>query len=112
MSRGVLEAGVALHYRTLVADFGKRNGGALADTEPLRSAPAPFPAMPDIERAVKDQPWVAFRANLSSVPPVDGRPCWPGCSSSRRLRLQRVRCRAADARIMLLRPPFERKKPP
>jgi hypothetical protein len=51
-----------------------RNGerttvGALADAEPLRSAPAPFPAMFVVERTVTEQALVAFGGNQYSVPP-------------------------------------------
>jgi transposase len=43
--------------------------GALADAEPLRPVPQPFPAMFHVERTVTDQALVAYRGNHYSVPP-------------------------------------------
>jgi transposase len=43
--------------------------GALADAEPLRTMPAPFPAMIEVERTVSNQALVAFRGNRYAVGP-------------------------------------------
>ena len=48
---------------------GKTTVGALAATEPLHPAPAPFPATLSVERSVSAQALVAFRGNRYSVPP-------------------------------------------
>jgi transposase len=46
--------------------------GALAEAEALRPAPAPLPAMLQVERTVTNQALVAFRGNRYSVPPGYG----------------------------------------
>jgi len=43
--------------------------GALAEVEPLRPAPAVFPATVEVQRQVRTQALVAFRGNRYSVPP-------------------------------------------
>jgi hypothetical protein len=43
--------------------------GELADAEPLRTMPAPFPAIIEVERMVSNQALVPFRGNKYSVPP-------------------------------------------
>src|SRR4051795_13072632 len=43
--------------------------GALADAEPLRAMPAPFPAVLEAGRTVGNQALVAFGGNRYSVPP-------------------------------------------
>jgi transposase len=43
--------------------------GALAEAEPLRPAPAVFPATVEVARQVRTQALVAFRGNRYSVPP-------------------------------------------
>ena len=52
----------------------KRDGvrttvGELADAEPLRAMPAPFPAVIDVERTVSNQAQIAFRGNRYSLLP-------------------------------------------
>jgi hypothetical protein len=52
----------------------KRDGvattvGALAEAEPLRSAPAPSAAVVEVRRTVTNQALLAFRGNSYSVPP-------------------------------------------
>lgn len=49
---------------------GKTTVGALAAAEPLRAAPAPFPATLRVARTVSAQALVSFRGNRYSVPPV------------------------------------------
>lgn len=46
--------------------------GALADAEPLRFVPAPFPAVLQVERTVTNQAQIAFRGNRYSLPPGHG----------------------------------------
>ncbi len=58
-----------LDGRRRVRDGERTTVGALADSEPLRVMPAPFPAVVDVERVVKNQAQVAFRGNRYSVPP-------------------------------------------
>jgi hypothetical protein len=58
---------VKLDARKRMRDGDRTTVGALADAEPLRPPPAPFPAMLDVERTVKDQALVAFRGNLYSA---------------------------------------------
>ena len=43
--------------------------GQLADTEPLRALPAPFPVTTQVARTVSAQGLVAYAGNLYSVPP-------------------------------------------
>lgn len=43
--------------------------GELADAEPLRVMPAPFPAVIDVERTVSNQAQIAFRGNIYSLQP-------------------------------------------
>lgn len=43
--------------------------GELADAEPLRPVPAPFPAVIDVERTVTNQAQIAFRGNTYSLLP-------------------------------------------
>jgi hypothetical protein len=43
--------------------------GELADAEPLRALPAPFPAMIEVERTVSNQAQIAFRGNTYSLLP-------------------------------------------
>lgn len=43
--------------------------GELADAEPLRVMPAPFPAVIEVERTVSNQAQIAFRGNHYSVVP-------------------------------------------
>jgi transposase len=58
-----------LDRRPRTRDGVRTTVGALAEREPLRPPPAPFPATIDVERTVRDQALVAFRGNLYSVPP-------------------------------------------
>jgi transposase len=64
---------IQLDARTRRADGHKRTVGMLAAAEPLRAAPAPLPAVLDVERTVTDQALVAFRGNRYSVPPGHAR---------------------------------------
>ena len=43
--------------------------GELADAEPLRAVPAPFPAVLELERRVTNQAQIAFRGNRYSLLP-------------------------------------------
>jgi transposase len=43
--------------------------GELADAEPLRAVPAPFPAVLEVERTVSNQAQIAFRGNRYSLLP-------------------------------------------
>jgi transposase len=43
--------------------------GELADAEPLRAMPAPFPAVIEVERTVSNQAQIAFRGNRYSLVP-------------------------------------------
>ena len=43
--------------------------GELADAEPLRAMPAPFPAVIEVERTVSNQAQIAFRGNTYSLLP-------------------------------------------
>jgi hypothetical protein len=58
-----------LDGRKRMRDGVRTTVGALADAEPLRVLPAPFPAVLEVERTVKDQALIAFRGNFYSVPP-------------------------------------------
>jgi hypothetical protein len=43
--------------------------GELADAEPLRAMPAPFPAVIAVERTVSNQAQIGFRSNCYSLLP-------------------------------------------
>jgi transposase len=58
-----------LDGRKRMRDGIRTTVGALAEVEPLRPAPAPFPVVVEVQRTVKDQALVAFRGNYYSVPP-------------------------------------------
>jgi transposase len=58
-----------LDGRKRVRDGFRTTAGELADAEPLRELPAPFPAVLEVERTVKDQALIAFLGNLYSLPP-------------------------------------------
>jgi transposase len=60
---------VKLDGRRRVRDGARTTVGALADAEPLRAMPAPFPAMLAVERTVSNQALVPFRGNRYSIPP-------------------------------------------
>jgi hypothetical protein len=55
--------------RRRMRDGVRTTVGELADAEPLRPLPAPFPAVIDVQRMISDQALVAFRGNKYSVPP-------------------------------------------
>jgi len=61
-----------LDNRKRTRDGQRTTVGELADAEPLRPLPAPFPAIVDVERVVTSQALVAFRGNRYSVPPGHG----------------------------------------
>ena len=58
-----------LDGRKRVRDGARTTVGALADAEPLRAMPAPFPAVLAVERMVSNQALVPFRGNRYSIPP-------------------------------------------
>lgn len=58
-----------LDERARIRDGVRTTVGALAAAEPLRAVPAPYPAIIEVERAVRDQALVGFRGNFYSVPP-------------------------------------------
>ena len=58
-----------LDGRKRMRDGTRTTVGALAEAEPLRPVPAPFPVVVQVQRTVKDQALVAFRGNYYSVPP-------------------------------------------
>jgi transposase len=58
-----------LDRRLRIREGMRTSVGALADGEPLRAMPAPFPAVIEVERVVKDQALIAFRGNRYSLPP-------------------------------------------
>ncbi|MBO0841041.1 MAG: hypothetical protein J2O49_09505, partial [Sciscionella sp.] len=58
-----------LDGRRRMRDGVRTTVGELADAEPLRALPAPFPAVIDVERMVSNQALVGFRGNRYSVPP-------------------------------------------
>jgi transposase len=58
-----------LDGRKRVRDGARTTVGALADAEPLRAMPAPFPAVLEAERRVGNQALVPFRGNRYSIPP-------------------------------------------
>jgi transposase len=60
---------VKLDGRKRVRDGARTTVGALADAEPLRAMPAPFPAVLAVERMVSNQALVPFRGNRYSIPP-------------------------------------------
>lgn len=60
---------IKLDGRRRMRDGVRTTVGELADAEPLRPLPAPFPAIIDVERTVSNQALVAFRGNKYSVPP-------------------------------------------
>src|SRR5262249_45817875 len=58
-----------LDGRRRIHDEQRTTVGALAGAEPLRPAPAVFPATVEVQRVVRTQALVAFRGNRYSVPP-------------------------------------------
>ncbi len=60
---------VRLDARKRVRDGVRTTVGQLADAEPLRAMPAPFPAIVEVERTVSNQARVAFRGNQYSLVP-------------------------------------------
>jgi transposase len=60
---------IRLDGRKRMRDGTRTTVGALAEGEPLRPVPAPFPVELQVQRTVKDQAMVAFRGNYYSVPP-------------------------------------------
>jgi transposase len=58
-----------LDARRRVRDGVRSTVGELADTEPLRVMPAPFPAVTEVARTVSNQALISFRGNRYSVPP-------------------------------------------
>jgi transcriptional regulator with XRE-family HTH domain len=60
---------IKLDGRRRMRDGVRTTVGELADAEPLRPLPAPFPAVIDVERTISNQALVAFRGNTYSVPP-------------------------------------------
>jgi hypothetical protein len=60
---------VQLDSRKRVRDGQRITVGELADAEPLRTMPAPFAAVLQVERTVSNQALVAFRGNRYSIPP-------------------------------------------
>ena len=60
---------VRLDDRARRRDGVRTTVGALADAEPLRALPAPFPAVLEAHPTVTPQALVAFRGNRYSVPP-------------------------------------------
>ncbi len=55
--------------RKRVRDGVRTTVGELAEAEPLRAMPAPFPAVIDVERTVTNQAQIAFRGNTYSLLP-------------------------------------------
>ena len=55
--------------RKRIRDGVRTTVGELADAEPLRATPAPFPAVIDVERTVTNQAQIAFRGNTYSLLP-------------------------------------------
>jgi hypothetical protein len=66
---GVDRICVKFDARTRVRDGVATTVGELADAEPLRAMPAPFPAVIDVERTVTNQAQIAFRGNTYSLLP-------------------------------------------
>jgi transposase len=60
---------VKLDARKWVRDGQRGTVGDLADAEPLRAMPAPFPAIIEVERTVSNQALVPFRGNTYSTQP-------------------------------------------
>jgi transposase len=61
-----------LDGRKRTRDGVRTTVGALADAEPLRPLPTPFPALVEVERTVSNQARISFRGNQYSVPPGHG----------------------------------------
>jgi hypothetical protein len=55
--------------RKRIRDGVRTTVGELADAEPLRVMPAPFPAVIEVERTVSNQAQIAFRGNKYSLLP-------------------------------------------
>jgi transposase len=55
--------------RRRVRDGVRTTVGELADAEPLRAMPAPFPAVIEVERTVSNQAQISFRGNRYSLLP-------------------------------------------
>lgn len=66
---GVDRICVKFDARKRVRDGVRTTVGELADAEPLRAMPAPFPAVIDVERTVTNQAQIAFRGNTYSLLP-------------------------------------------
>ncbi len=60
---------VRFDARKRVRDGVRSTVGELADAEPLRAVPAPFPAVLELERRVTNQAQIAFRGNTYSLLP-------------------------------------------
>ena len=60
---------VTFDARTRTRDGVRTTVGELADAEPLRPVPAPFPAVIEVERTVSNQAQIAFRGNRYSLVP-------------------------------------------
>jgi transposase len=58
-----------LDGRKRTRDGVRSTVGELADAEPLRTMPGPFPAVIDAQRTVSNQAQIAFRGNRYSLPP-------------------------------------------
>ena len=63
----------ARRRRKRIRDGMRTTVGELADAEPLRPVPAPFPAVLEVERTVSNQALVSFRGNRTRC-----RPATPG----------------------------------
>ncbi len=60
---------VRFDARKRIRDGVRTTVGELADAEPLRAMPAPFPAVLEVERRVTNQAQIAFRGNTYSLLP-------------------------------------------
>jgi hypothetical protein len=60
---------VRFDARKRTRDGVRTTVGELADAEPLRAVPAPFPAVIEVERTVTNQAQIAFRGNTYSLLP-------------------------------------------
>jgi transposase len=60
---------VRLDGRKRMRDGAPATVGELAEAEPLRAMPDPFPALLEAQRTVANQAWISFRGNSYSVPP-------------------------------------------
>ena len=60
---------IRLDARRRTRDGVRTTVGELADAEPLRAVPAPFPAVLEVERTVSNQAQIAFRGNRYSLLP-------------------------------------------